>query len=124
MSSFQLDQTTGDLDTQNNELTLTQGNEAIRQHLQCRLRLFLGEWFLDTTLGVPWFTQVLVKQQAFSVVRELLKKEILDTRGVISITKFEFDFDSVLRVATLEFSCMAQEGPIDFTGDDAIEVGA
>lgn len=122
MSSFQLDQATGDLQLTNNALTLTQGAEAKRQHLQSSLRLFLGEWFLDTSKGVPWYSDILVKQQTFSVVREILKKKILETPGIISITKFKFDFDSNSRTASLEFSCLSTDGPIDFTGLDAITV--
>lgn len=122
MSSFQLDQTTGDLLITNNSLTLTVGAEAIRQHLQCRLRLFFGEWFLDTSLGVPWFEEILTKQQTFSVVREILKNVILGTPGVISITKFNFDYEPTGREATLEFSALSTDGPIDFTDLDAITV--
>jgi len=33
--------------------------EAIAQAARCRLRTFLGEWFLDSSIGVPWFEQVL-----------------------------------------------------------------
>lgn len=122
MSSFTLNQETGDLLITNNSLTLTQNANAIRQHLQCTLRLFSGEWFLDTTEGVPWFTQILVKQQTFSIVREVLKKTILDTEGVISLTFFDFDFDRENRVASLEFKALSIDGPIDFTNINAITV--
>lgn len=115
MSSFQLDQSTGDLQIANNSLSLTTGREAIRQHLQCRFRLFLGEWFLDTDQGVPWFRDVLIKQSSFAVVKEILKTVILDTPGVISITVFDFDYDGTTREATLTFSCLTEEGVIDFT---------
>lgn len=122
MSSFQLNQESGDFEITDNALTLTTGAEAIRQHLQCRFRLFLGEWFLDTSQGVPWFTEILKKQQTFSVVREILKKVILETPGVISITKFNFDFEPTERTATLEFACLSTDGPIDFTDINAISV--
>lgn len=115
MSSFQLDPTTGDLLITNNSLTLTTGIEAIRQHMQCRFRLFLGEWFLDTTLGVPWFRDILIKRPAFVVVREILKKVILETPGVLEILKFEFDFVGQTRTAKLVFAALTTEGVIDYT---------
>lgn len=124
MSSFQLDQQTGDLQITANSLTLTSGAEAKRQHLQCKLRLFLSEWFLDTSKGVPWFTDILVKQQTFSVVREILKDQILGTPGIISLTRFDFDFEPTGRVASLAFRALSDDGPIDFTGLDALQVEA
>lgn len=120
MSSFQLD-TDGDLDVTGNELTLTEEAEAIRQHLQVKFQLFLGEWFLDEDVGVPWFQEILIKQPSFIVVQEILKNVILDTPGVIAITRFQFDFDSSTREASLSFECLTEEGLIDFS--QIVEIG-
>jgi hypothetical protein len=35
---------------------LVEGQAAIAQRLTIRLRTFLGEYFLDTTRGLPWLT--------------------------------------------------------------------
>lgn len=120
MSSFQLDEN-GDILLTSNALTLTTDVEAIRQHLQCRFRLFLGEWFLDTTAGVPWFQDILLKRPSFVVVQQILKNVILDTPGVIELTRFNFDFDAELREASLDFQCLSESGFIDFS--QIIEVG-
>jgi len=114
MSSFQLDDL-GEILVTNNSLTLTTGVEAIRQHIKTRFQLFLGEWFLDTDLGVPWFRDILIKKPSFVVVQEILKNTILETPGVLEITKFGFAYNSTTREATLEFSCISSEGPIDFS---------
>jgi len=81
----------------------------------------LGEWFLDTDVGVPWFRDILIKKPSFVVVQEVLKDTILDTPGVLEITKFQFDFNSTTREAELEFSCQTDEGTIDFS--QLVEVG-
>lgn len=120
MSSFQLDNE-GDLLLTRNELTLTTGIEAIRQHLQCRFRFFLGEWFLDTTIGVPYFRDILIKKPVFSVVQQILKNVVLDTPGVIELTTFNFNYDGVKREAFLDFSCVTTEGFIDFT--QVVQIG-
>lgn len=114
MSSFLLDNT-GDLDTSNNELTLTTGLQAIQQHLQVKLRMFLGEWFLNTSVGVPWFQDILVKQPNFVTIENALKTEILETVGVIELISFEFDFNSTTRVFTLDFRASTEEGIIDLS---------
>lgn len=105
----------GDLDLTNNEVTTVDGADAIRQHLQIRFQFFLGEWFLDVTIGVPWFRDILIKQPSFPVVQDVLKNTALDTPGVIELTKFVFDFVSSDREASLEFDCLSDEGPIDFS---------
>lgn len=114
MSSFQLD-SEGDLDITSNSLSLTTGTEAIRQHLQVKLRMFLGEWFLNTDLGVPYFTEILIKQPNFINIQNRLKLEITETPGVIEIIQFSFDFDSEIRLFTLTFKVSSEEGVIDFT---------
>lgn len=114
MSSFQLD-ADGDLQITKNSLTLTTSAEAIRQHLQIRFQIFLGEWFLDEDVGVPWFRDVLVKGPSFAVVQEVLKKVILETPGVVELQKFDFTFDATTRQASLNFSALTTEGVINFS---------
>lgn len=114
MSSYLLNGD-GDLDITNNSLSLTHGIDAIRQHLFVKFRLFLGEWFLDTSVGVPWFQEIFVKAPIFTVVHERLKAVILETPGVLSLKKFLFDLDEVSREAALDFSAQTIEGDIDFS---------
>lgn len=111
----------GDLKVTDNSLSLVTAADAIRQHLQVRFGLFLGEWFLNEELGVPWFRDVLVKKPSFVVVQETLKGVILDTPGVLEIERFEFDYAAASRVATLSFTCLSTEGFIDFTQE--VEIG-
>lgn len=120
MSSIQLvndgsDPFDGDIQVTDNSLTLTEGVERIRQHLQVRFRLFFGEWFLNTELGVPWFRDVLVKNPAFVVVHEVLKGVVLDTPGVLELERFAFEYDNTIRAMSLDFRCLSTDGFIDFT---------
>jgi len=114
MSSIQLG-LDDDILITNNSMTLTTGLEAIRQHLQTSLRLFLGEWFLDTTVGVPWFQQVFQKNTTFVVVQQVLKDKILSVPGVLQLLKFDFDYNGTTREATLSFQALTEEGVIDFS---------
>lgn len=114
MSSFLLT-TAGDLELSNNELKLTEGVDAIRQHLVEKFRLYLGEYFLDTSVGVPWFQEILIKAPSFTVVQERLKAVILSTPGVLGLTRFAFDFNAVTREAALDFQALVTDGFIDFS---------
>lgn len=103
----------GDLDFASNDLVLVDGIDAIKQHLQIRLQTFLGEEFQDETRGVPWFTEILVKNPSFLVIGEIIKDTILDTDNVTDIIDFIFDLSN--RTATLDFSCLTTNGIIDFS---------
>ena len=104
-----------DLMITNNSLNLTRGSDAIRQHLRTKLSLFLGEWFLDTTIGVPWFRDVLVKNPNFVVIQDMIKDQILSTPGVLTLEKFNFDYISGTRNLSLDFTVSSTEGFIDYT---------
>lgn len=60
---------------------------AVGQAVQTRLLLFRGEWFLDTTEGTPWATEILGKNT--EPTRDAaLRDRILGTEGVTEITAF------------------------------------
>jgi len=80
------------------------GKEETRQACISRLRLFLGEYFLDATDGTPWFQSILGKASR-DIAEANIKQRILGTRGVIAINSFEMTSDTKQRkisvVATL-----------------------
>ncbi|KAA0970802.1 hypothetical protein FPY71_10020 [Aureimonas fodinaquatilis] len=47
-----------------------------------------GEWFLDTSAGVPWIPQILGSPENLPLAEAVIKAEILDTDGVTGITDF------------------------------------
>ncbi|EMI7390952.1 TPA: hypothetical protein ACT1UU_003550 [Klebsiella oxytoca] len=69
------------------------GKEETRQACISRLRLFLGEYFLDATDGTPWFQSILGKASR-DIAEANIKQRILGTRGVIAINSFEMTSDT------------------------------
>ncbi len=61
--------------------------EAVAQACETRLRLYAGEWFLDTTAGMPWRTQVLGKYTK-NVYDAVIKSYIASTPGVNSVNNY------------------------------------
>lgn len=70
---------------------------AIGQHVRQRLKTFSGEWFLDTTAGVPWLDEILGRRYDPALAETVTKAEILDTDGVREILTFAVSFDQVTR---------------------------
>ncbi|MDE2403041.1 MAG: hypothetical protein KGL90_15400 [Burkholderiales bacterium] len=70
--------------------------QAVAQAVQTRLNLALGEWFIDTTDGMPWSTEVLGKYTA-NTRDSVIKDRILGTPGVVSIDDYSSQFDGSKR---------------------------
>jgi hypothetical protein len=104
----------GDIFLNVDDLELTSGLDAKSQHLTQRLRTFLGEWFLDLRRGVAYFQQIMIKNPNPAIVDSVLKKEIINTPGIIQLTSFDLDI-ATNRELTLSFRALAEEGEINFS---------
>ncbi len=78
-------------------LAMVTGTEAVGQHARQRIRTHKGEWFLDTSAGVPWLEDVLGKQPDLTLAEALLKATVLDTDGVETIDGISIRFDRATR---------------------------
>ena len=85
--------------------------ELIRQRVLINLKLFLGEWFANTAIGVPYFQSVFGKNTK-AITDSVFRSTIKNTPGVTSITRFDSSVDNE-RKYTLVFSLTSDEGPID-----------
>ena len=87
----------------------------IGQTIYTRLRLFLGEYFRDTTDGTPWFEQILGKAVNMSAREAVLRKRIANTSGVIRLISFSADFDRDSMTYTVSASVLTQYGIVEIT---------
>jgi hypothetical protein len=72
--------------------------QCVAQAISTRLKLWQGEWFLDSTAGTPWRQSILgrsVNPDAF------IKQAILGTQGVTAITSYVSALNSAARVLTV-----------------------
>lgn len=74
------------------DLELVYDAEAVGQHTRQRLQTHVGEWFLDTSVGVPWLKQILGKGYDPALADAVTKACILGTDGVTEITTFSVSF--------------------------------
>ena len=70
--------------------------EAPAQAVMTRLRLYLGEWFLDTSDGTAWNTRVLGRYTGTLYDPEI-RGRILGTEQVAGITAYESRTDPQTR---------------------------
>ena len=114
MSGIKLN-SSGDMDLTNGNATLTSGSEATGQRISQRLKMFLAEWFLDKTRGVPYFEQILVKSPNAVVVDAVLKREIITDPAVLALQEFSVDLNTTLRLMTVTFKVLTDDGPVDLS---------
>lgn len=115
-----LDPVTNDLVFVNGEATVTQTqSEVVTQRLKITLSTFLGEWFLDTSIGVPYFQQILGKGRTKSAVDVIFQRIISNDPGVIEIREFSSVLDSAGRGYEMTFSVRVADNlitpPITFS---------
>jgi hypothetical protein len=78
-------------------LAIVEDAEAVGQLAKQRLMTYLGEWFLDTQVGVPWFQEVFVRPFNELVTESHIKRTILNTRGVEELVAFEMRINWTIR---------------------------
>lgn len=108
--------TFSDLVITDGDLVLVSGKQAILQNILQRLRVFLGEWFLDNTIGLPYFQQILVKNPDLGKTDAIFQNVILGTPGVEQLSTYSFQADTATRVLRLAFSVETTSGTVDYSG--------
>jgi hypothetical protein len=103
MADLALD-TFGELDLSYDSLTFFTGADAVAQHLKIRLRLIRGEWFLDTRVGIPYYSQIWVKNPNLGAVHTTFRRAIITTPGVERLERIDSSFDASTREYRLDFT--------------------
>ncbi len=107
----------GDIDYTNGRLTIVTGVDAIRQRWLIYIRTFLGEWFLNQLIGVPYYQRVLKKAVSRSELKQVFKTATLEVPGVLQVVSVIVDsLDTALRKAEVTVTCIV-------TGDEGPETG-
>jgi len=104
---------THDLDVSSGDMVLLDGAERVRQQITIKLKLWQGEWFLDTDFGTPYLASILGKQLTLSGAITALRKSIMEVEGVRKITSFTYDFASATRALTVSFAAETPYGLVE-----------
>jgi hypothetical protein len=104
-----------DLDVSGMDLNLIDGAEQVRQQLLIKLKLWQGEWFLDTEFGTPYLQKILGKQLTLSGAIAALRKSIFEVSGVRGIQSLDYSFSNLTRKLTVNFSADTQYGIVEVT---------
>lgn len=111
----------GDLAIVDGDLVLTddESGETVAQIVAIRLRLFYGEWFLDTRRGVKYFERVFVKNPDLTAIETMLRATILDTPGVVTLNSYTQALDRATRQLTVTYRATVDPG-VDITQTEVL----
>lgn len=106
--------TTGDLDVSSGGLRLTASLEQFAvQKFDEWLTFFLGEWFLDTRLGVPYFRHVIGRRAADIRLIESLFTRIFERAPFVrQVIQLGVDFNPRTRTLALSFKVLLTDGSV------------
>lgn len=103
----------------NRDLTagIVTGVDEIIQRLVTRLNRELGEWFLNTSVGLPWYQDGngLLGSRDKQNLNLLIRRETLQTAGVNRIIKFNSIFNTTTRQFTIYMYLVTEQGVVNFT---------
>lgn len=88
-----IDPATNDLGHRNGCILYAVSGNETAQRVITRIRRLKGEWFIDTSVGMPYIQDILGKRD-INYFKLLLRKEILNTDGVEAINNFRLSFNS------------------------------
>lgn len=109
------DDATGEIKLVNNNWFMVTGTSEIMQAIKQNLETVLGEVWLDTSIGVPWFDEIFEKGTSQKKTDAILINEIASTPGVISLAGYSSEIDQRSRTITVEFQAYTVEGILDFS---------
>jgi len=84
--------------------------EAVGQLVVTGLKLFQGEFFLNTTAGMPWDIQV-IGFNTQALYDNAIKAQIIGTQGVTGITSYSSSLNKLTRLLTVTVGLATQFGP-------------
>jgi hypothetical protein len=112
INNLAIDQTTGDLIMTAGQIQQVSGVDAIAQAVYCDLKTFLGEYWLDKEIGVPYYQVVFKKGVDLSLINTLMKSQMLKREDVIEITEYESSLNTSTRKLTIVYSAKTVLGNI------------
>jgi hypothetical protein len=109
-----LDETTHDIIFINGACPVTAvATQTVAQKLKVHLQTFLGEWFLDEDIGIPYHQKIFGKHSSNQAVDLIFQTKILETSGVLEIVEFDSTLDVGTRRYSLTFVVRTTDGLTD-----------
>lgn len=85
---------------------------TVAQRLKIKLMTFKNEWFLDTSIGMPYFQQILKRGVSKTTIDVIFQEAILSEPDVLEIIEFNSIIDTIERSYQLSFKVRTNQNQI------------
>lgn len=89
---------------------------AVAQIIQQKLKLLMGEWWENTSLGLPLFQSILGQFTSTAVISQLIQNQILSTPYVTGIQNASISINPSTLEVSSSFGILTTFGPFTITG--------
>lgn len=83
------------------DLVLVDGLQRVQQQIKVTLLTFLGEWFLDTTFGIPYLESIMIKAPNRAEIEAIIRTKVREVPGVVRVPSVEVQIDAALRIGRI-----------------------
>jgi hypothetical protein len=104
----------GYLVLQNGDFVLVRNGDAVRQHLEMRLRTWLEETPYNRVAGVPYLQVIFKPGTGLQSIKFILEQIALGTPGVTGV-EITLELDPETRVLTASGTAEGIDGPFEFS---------
>lgn len=101
-----------DLLIRDGRLVLVEGANQTAQQIKIALLTFFGEWFMDTSIGLPYLSDVLIKNSAQTKLESIIRFEILKVKNVAKIKSLKLVINRKERILNIQFEVQTSRGSI------------
>jgi hypothetical protein len=101
---------TGDLDLTGHRLNLATDTAYVEQHVRLRCRFFFGEWFLNESLGIPYYRNILIKSPDLDLIRSLFRNVVRTTPDISAVNSVDVILDSSNRTLSITIAATMETG--------------
>lgn len=91
------------------------GQAYVGQLISNRLKTIKGEWALNRTIGVPWFTDLLTHNYNLELIHSWIYKTLVETPNVTKVNNLVLAVDSTDRKLLVQFEVESTYGTVTDT---------
>lgn len=110
MVDIALNASSHDIIIKDGDFLLIDNAERVGQQIKVKLLTLLGEWFLDTTWGVPYLEYILIKQPNKSLIYQILREQILSVDDVKGLNSLDLGYDVKSRTLAVSYEANTDYG--------------
>lgn len=95
----------------NGRQRFTESNlEYLQQKMRCVLSLFLGEWYLDRSAGIPYIPASDSKAGHRAILENMIQTKVAAIKGIKKLLYFIPEYDKPMRTFSVRFAAETDTG--------------